>query len=143
MGYNSNGMSDGTKIAVTAMIVVAFFILIILGFAGIPIYSVWQQRLAGEAELKRAEGNRQIKIQEAIALEESAKHYAQAEITKASGVAKANEIIGSSLKDNEAYLRWLWIEGTKENQGKTVIYIPTEGNLPILEAARLNKEAKK
>jgi hypothetical protein len=50
-------------------------------------------------------------------------------------VARANEIIGSSLKGNEAYLRYLWIMGMQTNQMQ-VVYVPTEANLPILEANR-------
>lgn len=48
---------------------------------------------------------------------------------------KANEIIGDSLKDNEAYLRWLWIEELSTTQNQ-VIYVPTESGLPILEAGK-------
>lgn len=47
-----------------------------------------------------------------------------------------NKIIGESLKNNEAYLRYLWINDLGNNAGKTVVYIPTEANLPILEATR-------
>lgn len=122
-------------------IVLAVFIIILLCI-GIPIYSVWQKGLAGEAELKQANWNRQIKIREAEATDEAAVHLANAEAKRADGVARANKIIGTSLHDNEKYLLWLWIEGTKENQGKTIIYIPTEANLPILEAGRLPMEPK-
>jgi hypothetical protein len=121
----------------TATLVV---VVVLLLFAGWPLYSVWQRGLAGEAELKQANWNRQIKIREAEATEESAKHLAKAEVERAKGVAQANAIIGESLHNNEAYLRWLWIEGTKEHQGKVIIYVPTEGNLPILEAGRLPRE---
>lgn len=117
-----------------------FLVALVLWFGVSPIYSVWQRGLAGEAELKQAEWNRQIKIREAAATEESAKHLANAEVERAKGVAKANAIIGESLHNNEAYLRWLWIEGTKEHQNKVIIYVPTEANLPILEAGRLPME---
>ena len=66
---------------------------------------------------------------------ESAELLAQAEITRAKGVAQANKIIGDSLKENEAYLRYLWINGLESNN-PTVIYVPTEAGLPILEAGR-------
>jgi regulator of protease activity HflC (stomatin/prohibitin superfamily) len=104
--------------------------------AGGRIYDVWAQRKEGEAELAKAESNRQIKTLEAKATEESAKHLAQAEIIRAKGVAEANKIIGDSLKGNEAYLRYLWISNL-ECKDKEVIYIPTEANMPILEATRL------
>lgn len=104
---------------------------------GCPRYHVWEQGLAGQAELKRAEQNRQIKIQEAKAVDESAALLAEAEVKRAMGVAKANAVIGESLKGNEAYLRWLYIEGLKENKDHVqIIYVPTEAGLPILEAGR-------
>jgi regulator of protease activity HflC (stomatin/prohibitin superfamily) len=100
-----------------------------------PIYNVWQQRLHGEAELARAEANRKIRVLEANAEEEAAKSLAQAEIIRARGVAEANKIIGDSLNANESYLRYLWIQNLKTSQ-KEVVYVPTEANLPILEANR-------
>lgn len=116
---------------------IAFIILVILLMGGCPYYNVWEQNLRGQAELARATQNRQIAIQEAQAKEESATHYANAEIERAKGVAKANAIIGDSLKDNEAYLRYLWITevGTSKD-GTTRIYIPTEANIPITEAGK-------
>ena len=100
-----------------------------------PKYRVWQQGLEGEAELKRAEQNRKIAVQEAEAKKEAAKSLADAEIIRAQGVAKANEIIGGSLKGNEEYLRYLWIDNL-EKGNNSVIYVPTEAGLPILEANR-------
>lgn len=44
----------------------------------LPNYYVWQQNKEGEAELAKAEQNRQIAIQEAKAKEESAKSLANA-----------------------------------------------------------------
>lgn len=90
----------------------------------------------GKAELAQASYNRQIKVKEAEARLESAKLDAQAEIERARGVSEANKIIGQSLKDNEAYLRWLYIEALKDRDNMTTIYIPTEAGLPILEAGK-------
>jgi len=102
---------------------------------GMPRYTVWQQEMSGKAEFAKAEQNRKIKIQEAMALKESAKYQAEAEVERARGVAEANKIIGDSLKGNEAYLRYLWVNGLNEN-GQNVIYIPTEAGMPILEAGK-------
>ena len=102
---------------------------------GYPQYKVWQQRLAGQAELARAEQNRKIAIQEAEAKKESARALAEAEIIRAEGVAKANSIIGESLRGNEGYLRYLWIQTLNDNP-QNVIYVPTEAGLPILEAGK-------
>ena len=109
--------------------------LIIAGtMAGMPRYSVWQQEMSGRAELAKAEQNRQIKIQEAKALKESAEYQAQAEITRAKGVAEANKIIAEGLKNNEGYLKYLWITAMSEKENVTTIYIPTGSNgLPIMK----------
>jgi len=119
-------------------LILACVILIAAGMYGCPQYHVWSQGLAGQAELRRAEQNRQIKIQEATAHEESAKHLARAEVERAKGVAEANKIIGASLTNNESYLRYLWIHAL-ENGKSDVIYVPTEANLPILEAGRFGQ----
>lgn len=102
---------------------------------GCPNYSVYQQNLEGEAELARAKQNRQIAVQEAQAKKESAKDLADAEVIRAEGAAKANLIIGESLKGNESYLHYLFINNMEHTKNQ-VIYLPTEAGLPILEANR-------
>ncbi len=139
-----NNYNQQTKLVLSSLlkIVGVLVIIVLLWMFGYPRYRVWQQGLEGEAELKRAEQNRKIAVQEAEAKKEAAKSLAEAEIIRAQGVAKANEIIGTSLKNNEEYLRYLWIDNLEKNQN-AVIYVPTEGGLPILEAGRLNKLPKK
>lgn len=102
----------------------------------IPAYRVYNARKTGEAELAQADGNRQIKVQEAKAAYESADYLARAEIRKAEGVAQANRIMSASLGGPEGYLRWKYIEMLQENKNAQVIYVPTEGALPILEAGK-------
>lgn len=113
-------------------------IITLLMMWGCPNYQVYQQNLEGEAELARATQNRQITIQEAQAKKESAKDLAEAEVIRARGAAQANEIIGKSLENNEAYLHYLFINNM-ENTKNQVIYIPTEAGLPLLEANRFKK----
>lgn len=100
-----------------------------------PTYSVWQKQLAGEAELRRQEYEKQVLIEQAKAEKESAIYEAEAEVERAKGVARSNEIIGDSLNGNESYLRYLMIQ-TLEDQETKLIYVPTEAGLPILEASR-------
>ena len=109
--------------------------LVVLGFVfvGWPIYRVWQQEKSGEASFHEAEWSKKIAVEESRAKLESSKFLAQAEVERAKGVAEANKIIGESLRQNEAYLRWRWIEGLHDGKSE-VIYVPTETQLPILEA---------
>lgn len=102
---------------------------------GMPVYRVYEQRKYGEAQLAHAQSSKEVAVAEAKAKMEAAEMLAAAEIKRAEGVARANQIIGQSLKDNEAYLRYLWINGIESNN-PTVIYVPTEAGLPILEAGR-------
>lgn len=116
-----------------------FSIGVICGLAfGIPSYMVWQQQKTGEAELARAEQSRQIAVLEAKAKLDSAEALAQAEVRRAEGTAKANQIIGQSLKGNEEYIHWLWVDTLKESKDQ-IIYIPTEAGIPITESFRLKE----
>ena len=121
------------------LIAVGGGIVIILSIVGIfwgyPLYNVYSKRLEGEASLQQAQYERQIAVAEAHAKMESAKLLAQAEVERAKGVAQANKIIGDSLKGNEVYLKYLWVNGL-ENTRNQIVYIPTEANLPLLEAGK-------
>lgn len=109
--------------------------LIVVAMWALPQYRVWQQELSGKAKLAEAEWSRRIAVQEAQAELDSAQLLAESEIIRARGVAEANEVIGTSLQGNEAYLRYLWIQGLHDGSGETV-YVATEAGLPILEATR-------
>lgn len=105
---------------------------------GYPQYKVYSQRMDGEAELAQANYSKKVAVQEAAAKRDSASMLAEAEVARAYGVAKANHIIGDSLHNNEDYLRYLFINGL-ENTKNQVIYVPTEAQLPILEATRMQQ----
>lgn len=115
--------------------------LIVLLVAGavamyvLPQWNVWRAELAGRAALAEAENARKVQIEEAKARLESARYYAEAEVERAKGVAKANEIVAAGLGGPEGYLRYLWVNKLGENN-QDVIYIPTEAGMPILEAGR-------
>ena len=129
------------KTGISISLVVVFFLmaLIALGMWGCPQYSVYQQGLTGQAELARAEQNRQIRINVAKAKLAASKYEAQAEVERSKGVAEANKIIAEGLGGPEGYLRWRYIEMLQETggQGRETIYIPTEAGIPILEAGRM------
>ena len=107
---------------------VAIFVFVI-GMAFIrPWYNVWSQEMEGKAEFAKAEQNRKIKIEEARANLEAEKLNAQAEAIK---------IENGSI--TPTYIQYLWVRQQSDLSDKTVIYIPTETNLPILESTRMNK----
>ncbi len=130
-------MNDDARGVLT--LILLGLLLAVLGIGGCayirPRYRVWQQGMEGEAELKRAEQNRRIEILEAEARRDAAMALAAAEVERAKGVAQANAIIGESLQGNEAYLRYLWIQGVQDSDTQR-IYIPTEAGIPILEVGK-------
>jgi len=127
----------------TVLLIVAatLFLFILIGcawglFALNSVYRVWSQEMRGKADLAEAQWNRQIAIEEAEAQLESEKLNAQAEVERAKGMAEAIKIEGGQLTSQ--YIQYLWVRSNKFNEA-TTIYVPTETNLPILEANRLNK----
>lgn len=124
----------------TKDIIIALFVVLafILGFMfGYPKYKVWKAEQNGKAQFAEAEQNRRIKIEEAKANLEAEKLNAQAEIERAKGAAEAIKIENGSITPE--YIQYLWVRQQGSLSDKTVIYIPTEANLPILEANRNNK----
>ena len=117
-------MNIGTVIVIIAAVLI-----------GAPFYGVFSREMSGKAQLREAEWNKQILIEEAKAKKESAILHAEAEIERAKGVAKANEIISDGLRGRSEYLRYLYITGLADLDTQ-LIYVPTEAGLPILEANR-------
>lgn len=122
------------KTKAIAITVAVAFVLLAGFFIAIPYYNVWQQEMSGKAEFAKAEQNRKIKIEEAKANLEAEKLNAQAEIERAKGAAEAIRIENGSL--TPTYIQYLWVRQQNDLNDKTVIYIPTETNLPVLEATR-------
>ena len=126
---NQNPFIDPGFVAVGVSVIAVIGLI----FIGGPMYNVWQQSLAGKAELNKAEYTRQVAVLEAQAKKDSAQQLADAEVIRATGVAKANQIIGDSLKDNREYLQYLYITGLEDGSknGNVTIYVPTENGLPV------------
>ena len=143
-----------------ALMGLLFILLLMLALWGWPKYKVYKQEMNGIAALKEAQWSKQILIEESKAREQAALMQAKARVTlaqaegearlvqaraegkadieRAKAAAEANRIIGASLKDNEEYLRYIWIKGLQDSSGER-IYIPTEAGLPILEAGKAGR----
>lgn len=89
----------------------AVVILAIIAFVAwaVPVYAAWTTRIAADADNA-------------------------AEVTRAIGVAKANRVIGDSLKGQGEYLRYLWIQRLS-SEDKATFYIPTDGMYPMFDSA--------
>lgn len=134
MGTNYNITPSLVKLVVKVVGgIVAFFV--VMAFVR-PWYNVWSQEMEGKAEFAKAEQNRKIKIEEARANLVAEKLNAQAEIERAKGAAEAIKIENGSI--TPTYIQYLWVRQQSDLSDKTVIYIPTESNLPLLESTRMN-----
>ena len=92
-------------------------------------------------QLQAAHWHRRVQVVDAEGKRDAAISLAEAEVNRAKGVAEANKIIAGSI--TEPYLRYLFIQGVTSAENKEVIYVPTEANLPILEAGRLQRIEEK
>jgi hypothetical protein len=110
-------------------IIAAAILFIVSAMFGLPVYSVWQQGLKGQAELARAQQSRQIAVAQALAEQEAA-------TARAAAIA----IMGEAAKKYPEYRHQEFIgafaEALREGQINQIIYVPTEGQIPILEAGR-------
>lgn len=123
----------------TLGVVITLIVLSVIGglMFGMPKYRIWSREMRGRAELAEAEWSKKIQVEEAIANLEAEKLNAQSEVERAKGAAEAIRIEGGTL--TEQYIRYLWVRQQTNLNEKTVIYLPTEAGLPILEANRLNE----
>ena len=101
----------------------------LLGFLmwGVPTYFTWVSGQGGKANLMRAEQEKQIQIEQAKAELESAKLRAE-----------AIAIVGKASKEFPEYRTQEFIgafaEAVKSGTISKIIYVPTEANIPIVEA---------
>lgn len=109
-------------------VVVAWFIFLY------PKWNVWSSKKRGEAQLQEAMNEQRIQIAKATARKEAAEHNKAAAIIEASAVSEQIKQIGSQLTTHDLYLKWQWIKMMEERPDSSVIYVPTEASLPILEA---------
>jgi len=125
-------MDDQDRFFVKAIIAgVAFLVLCVaFGLWFFPVYGVWQAGLSGKAALMRAEQEKQIQIEQARAELESAKLRAE-----------AIAIVGKASKEFPEYRTQEFIgafgEAIKSGAIDQIIYVPTEANIPIVDAGRV------
>jgi hypothetical protein len=132
MSNSDSEFSTGSILGMSSFVLMVIIGIIVLSMWGCPQYSVYSARKEGEAILAHAQSSKEVAVNEAKAKMEAASLLAQADTIRAHGIARSNQIIGQSLTD--AYLHWFWIDNI--DKSNNVIYVPTEANLPILEAGK-------
>jgi regulator of protease activity HflC (stomatin/prohibitin superfamily) len=123
-------MSD--FVGVVIGLTVAAALVIGAFFATLWIYSyvrVMNATSIGKAEFAQAEQNRQIKIKTAEAERDAAKLQAE-----------AIQIVGEAAKAYPEYRHQEFLsafgEALREGKMNQVIYVPTEANIPLMEAGK-------
>jgi len=104
-------------------------LLAALGLWGCPQYNVWKKGMSGKAKLMEAEQTKKILIESARAEVEAARHRAE-----------AVQIMGQAAKDFPEYrlqeFMAAFAEALQSEYIDQIIYVPTEANVPILEAGK-------
>jgi hypothetical protein len=108
----------------------AVVILVVAFIMGIhPIWNVWSSEMDGEAVLAHAHAARMVLVTQA-----------EAERDAAVKRAEAIKIVGQAAKDYPEYRTQEFIgafaESLKDGKITQIIYVPTEANIPVLEAGR-------
>ena len=121
------------KVIIGVMFFIFLFVALLM--FGLPRYNVWQQEMAGKAEMAKAEQNRRILVEEAKAKLEAEKLNAQAEIERAKGMAEAMRVENGTL--SETYNQYLFIRTLEKLADKgdlpQIIYVPSNGLLPVMD----------
>lgn len=125
--YKTNSNSNATLVAITSVLV-GVFVLTGLLF-GVPVYRVWAANYNGKAILVKAEQTRQVLVTQANAELEASKARAQ-----------AIAIVGEAAQKYPEYRRQEFMgafaEALREGNMSQIIYVPTEANIPVMEAGR-------
>ncbi len=126
--------------ALVAVAIILFIVVIAALMFGIPKYKVWQQEMAGKAEMAKAEQNRRILVEEAKARLEAEKLNAQAEVERARGMSEAMKVENGTL--NETYNQYLFIRTLEKLAEKgslpQIIYLPSNGLVPVMDLKQNN-----
>jgi hypothetical protein len=115
-----------TIVGLAAVVISA---LVVLGMWGCPKYNVYNQEMQGKAMYAHAEYSRKVQVAQA-----------EGELEAATLRAKAIGIVGQAAKDFTEYRQQEFIgsfaEAMKEGKISQIIYVPTEANIPIIEAGK-------
>ena len=111
--------------------IAALVLLLGAGMFGLPMWNVWRAGLSGEANLRRAEQEKLILIEQA-----------KAEVEAASFRANAIGIVCAAAKEFPEYrlqeFMGAFAEALQNDSITKIIFVPTEANIPLIQAAQGN-----
>jgi len=111
------------------LISIAGLITMIGAIVGFRYYSVWSMEMQGKAKLAEATQSRQIQVEQA-----------RGELEASKMRAEAISILGEAAQKYPEYRQQEFIgafaEALKEGNINQIIYVPTESQIPIMEAGK-------
>lgn len=117
------------------VVVVIVAVIIAAAMFLMPKYRVYSQELRGQAALAEARSSKQVQVEQARGELESSKLRSE-----------AIKIIGKAAQEYPEYRNQEFIgafgEALREGQIEQIIYVPTEANIPILEAGKRSEMEK-
>lgn len=126
MKKHQKGNTDNVLIGMISVFVVIAILFVLFAW---PQYKVWQQGMSGQARLAEAQQSKQIAIETAKSELESAKLRAE-----------AIKVMGKAAQEYPEYRNQEFIgafgEALREGKVNQIIYVPTEANIPVLEAGK-------
>ena len=103
-----------------------------------PLIGPWSQERRGLADLREAQMNRQIRVEEAEAEKQAQILFAQGEVEASRLRAEAINVIGAAAQEFPEYRQQEFIgafaEAVRSGKIAQMIYVPTEAGIPITEA---------
>lgn len=110
-------------------------LFVLAGFVGYRYYAIWSQEMQGRAILAQAAQTKQVLIEQARAEKEAALERAE-----------AIRIVGEAAQKYPEYRHQEFIgafaQALQDGKINQIIYVPTEGNIPIIEPARMLKQSQ-
>ena len=137
------GESEVAIVGCLAAAVVAVLFFVAFGW---PYYTLWSTEMAGKARTVQAEHEGAARLAQAESEKKIQIEAAKAEVESAKLRAEAINIVGKASKEFPEYRHQEFIgafaEALKEGNIKQIIYVPTEANIPIIEASRAARESE-
>lgn len=113
--------------------VLLILVLVAGCMGGMPKYRLYRANVEKQAAIAEAKAQSDAEVYRAERAVTEAQYKSEADVIRAQGVAEANRVIAESLTDE--YIRWYYVDQIKDS-GASIIYVPTEGGIPLLESGR-------
>lgn len=127
--YSNNRNEKNNSVLIGVLITMGIVLVLAFLLFGMPMYRVWAANYNGKAILVKAEQTRQVLVTQANAELEAAKARAEA-------IAIVGEAAQKFPEYRQQEFMGAFAEALREGKMQQIIYVPTEANIPVMEAGR-------